>query len=119
LGPSKAKPPTKAQRQRMDRIAELGCVACRMKLGHRGFDATCHHQTEYARRKGHAATVGLCPWHHFGQVPEGCRDRAQATRDLGPSLAGPEGGSRPFRERFGSDDELLRYQNELLESHAR
>jgi hypothetical protein len=29
----------------------------------------------------------------------------------GPSVAG---GSRPFKERFGADDELLAIQNDLL-----
>ena len=39
----------------------------------------------------------------------------QATQTWGPSLAD---GSKPFHERYGSDDELLAKTNELLKAVA-
>lgn len=55
-----AKP--KADRERLNRIAELGCLVC-------GGPATIHHVTGYADRMGRAPrredrVVPLCPMHH-------------------------------------------------------
>lgn len=132
---SKAKPPTKAERRRMERIVELGCVACRkdgigpLKLP----PCEVHHLLDGGVRRGHGFTIGLCAWHHRGKpldIPglasrvayflgkAGSKHPAVTTilehghtQMFGPSLAN---GSRPFHERYGSDDELLEYQNTIL-----
>lgn len=53
---------TKADRERYDRIAALGCLVC-------GGGATIHHVTGFADRMGRVArrndrVVPLCPMHH-------------------------------------------------------
>jgi hypothetical protein len=110
---SKAKGPTKAERKRWDLFREIGCVYCRIFLGHRGMDADVGHiLDDGARRAGHDVTVPSCPWHHRGVLPAGCPDVKTAVRDLGPSLTH---GSVPFRQRFGSDAVILAFTNQLLE----
>lgn len=57
-----AKAPTKADRERFERIARMGCLVC-------GGAATIHHVTGYADRPGrvtrrHDRVVPLCPIHH-------------------------------------------------------
>jgi hypothetical protein len=102
---------TKAIQRRYLRIYELGCICCRS----RGWFSPCqiHHlnlgQHAGQKRIGDEASIGLCPYHHVGQI-----DRAispEALRLLGPSLA-----LEPvkFRKVFGSDQELLAKQNELI-----
>lgn len=109
MGPSKAKPPTKAERARMARIVELGCVACRIDLGHRPTSpGEVHHLIDGGVRRGHSMTVSLCGWHHRGIT--GGRVES-ATGVFGPSLYHD---ARAFRTRYGSDEELLAYQNKLL-----
>ncbi len=71
-----------------------------------------HHLTECGRRLGHDFTIALCQWHHRGDPPVGM-SKTEATGLYGPSYAD---GRRPFAEVFGSDDELLAIQNQLLEN---
>jgi len=109
---SKAKPPTKSERKRWDLFREIGCVYCWLFLGHRGFEADVGHLLDGGVRRGHSETVPSCFYHHRGILPTGCPDRATARRDLGPSLTD---GSRPFRDRFGSDDRVLALVNRLID----
>lgn len=56
------KQPTKADRERFDRIGKMGCLVC-------GARATIHHVTGFADRIGrfsrrHDRVVPLCPKHH-------------------------------------------------------
>ena len=56
------KSPTKADRERFNRIAAMGCLVC-------GGPAEIHHVTGYGDRKGRAPrrndrVVPLCPLHH-------------------------------------------------------
>jgi hypothetical protein len=103
--------PTKAEAERMTAIKELGiCVAC-YQLGreyHQYVDI--HHLLSGNKRRGHMFTVGLCIFHHRS-IPLDDHSINQTTRILGPSLAR---GSKPFRAKFGTDDELLELQNRLL-----
>lgn len=68
-----------------------------------------HHFKSGDRRRGDEFGVGLCVWHHRGH-PENMT-HSEARKVLGPSLAE---GSRPFHDEFGSDDELLEIQEEIL-----
>lgn len=120
---SKAKPPTKAERARMAKIVSLGCVACIRGKYACPLPVEIHHLLDGGVRRGHAFTVGLCSWHHRGVACNpgfGLMGKDKAvffgpggmTPAFGPSLAN---GSRPFRQHFGSDDDLLAFQNALLE----
>lgn len=102
--------PTKAEAARMSAIKDGPCIACH-KLGIPSRWPEIHHMLSGNRRRGHMATVGLCQWHHRG-VPEPGWAGLQMLTRLGPSLAN---GSKPFRAMFGTDDELLDYQNRLLD----
>lgn len=109
---SRAKGPTKAEKKRMEKIVEIGCVCCRMEDLCVVPTAEIHHLIDGGVRRGHRFTVGLCDWHHRG-VNKGDFTLGARRRVSGPSLAE---GSRPFHERYGSDDDLLAYQNTLLAS---
>lgn len=104
--------PTKAQKARFYAIQEIGCIVCRR---HRRLKraAEIHHLTvggkHGQKRRGHDFTIGLCSWHHRGV-------NAFGNPSLGATTYGPSYALEPrkFRERFGNDDQLLRYQNELI-----
>jgi len=103
--------PTKAEAARMDAIKEAGiCLACYQHGYKQPAHVEIHHLLSGNKRRGHGFTVGLCVWHHRGLPPCGW-DSAQAEYELGPSLAR---GSKPFRAMFGTDDELLSIQNEMI-----
>lgn len=99
--------------RRCQRIYSIGCLACRT----RGWFNACqvHHLNLGGKagqaRRGDDCTIGLCPWHHVGEPPHGMTTRSMRAW-VGPSL---KLESRPFRQEFGTDDELLRRQNELIE----
>ena len=110
--------PTKAQSGRFERLKRSGCRACDVNA--RRWWAVCdgegcdaHHLLSGGRRIGHDATIALCPWHHRGIRPADCATDADAFHKYGPSLAN---GSKPFRETYGTDDELLAEQNRILET---
>lgn len=101
----------KARARRFERIWSIGCLCCRR----RGWFAACqiHHlnlgQHAGQKRLGDEATVGLCPYHHQGQLDP--LTSPEALRLLGPSLA-----LEPvkFRKVFGDDQSLLAEQNRLI-----
>lgn len=103
-----------ARKRRFVRIWAIGCLACRK----RGWWAVpeVHHLNlgghAGQKRRGDEYTVGLCGYHHQGKVPSAFKTLKQCRRRLGPSL---KHESVAFRATFGSDDELLAEQNELIE----
>ncbi|WP_057921136.1 Ref family recombination enhancement nuclease [Lysobacter capsici] len=103
--------PTRAQAARWDEIRALGCVCCLLKDIKRA--AEIHHMTvggkHGQKRLGHDHTFGLCAWHHRGE-------NAFGSPRLGVLAYGPSFALEPrrFREVFGTQDELLEFQNELL-----
>lgn len=110
---SKAPGPTKAEKARMSRILELGCVACRMD-GHESiYPVEVHHLLDGGVRIGHAASVPVCKWHHRGVPPDGLNQRG-ATELCGPSLALD---GRAFAEHYGDDDSLLAFTERLLKEN--
>lgn len=99
--------PTKAEAEHMDRFRHIGCIACWM-LGYPGTPYDVQHLLSGGVRRGHMATIPLCPAHHRGV-------------DFSPSLhlASVARGPRTFRETFGSDDELLTLAERLIAIHER
>lgn len=99
----------------MGRAKAGPCVCCHLNtfrgLGRAdGEGCDAHHTLSGGRREGHAATLGLCPWHHRGVRPERFATDALATQWLGPSLAK---GSKPFHAMYGSDAYLFEVQVNL------
>lgn len=100
--------PTKAEKARMDAIKNGPCVCCHMR-GIASIWPEIHHLLSGNKRRGHMFTIGLCGHHHrnAGHTNLVHPDIGW----IGPSLAN---GSKPFHAAFGSDDQLLEYQNRLL-----
>ena len=99
-----------------------GCLCCLLQqheLGHESIArTTVEHVTEHGRRlpDQHQATIGLCPWHHFG-APWAMMRRDTMEAILGPSLSH---GRKPFEAYFGDEVHvLLPVQDELILMFAR
>jgi hypothetical protein len=104
--------PTKAEQARFSTIKDSAVCVCCHQLGLISSYVEIHHILSGSRRIGHMATVGLCPWHHRA-VPLDGHTKASMRSEYGFSLAE---GSKPFRGQFGSDAELLAYQDAMLDS---
>jgi hypothetical protein len=85
--------PTKAQAERMSRIVDAGCIACRTALGVWS-PAEIHHVTT-GRKRSHDAVLGLCALHH---------------RNGGTGVA-LHANRAVWEEIFGNQDELLEITN--------
>ena len=75
--------------------------------------ATCagyDHKKSGNIRRGHLFGFASCDWHHQKIKPDNWTF-AGMTKRFGPSLMD---GSKLFAETYGSDDELIQRQNELL-----
>lgn len=96
--------PTKAEQERFRMLLDIGCIACAPIYN----TPEIHHLLSGNKRRGHMFTIPLCPWHHRGYCHMGIE---LMTKFWGPSLAH---GSKKFRERFGTDDELLAKVNALI-----
>lgn len=117
--------PTKAEALRMDLITQGRCVAC---WAFALIDSLCevHHLTtggkHGAPRLGHAFTVGLCTWHHRGDLPLGLIQSMgnRRAQEWVADRCGPSYAKVPtaFREAFDGDAGLLQLQaRELRRVH--
>jgi hypothetical protein len=98
--------PTKKQRERLDRLHRLPCIACVQEGVSQPFPTEAHHLVDFGYREhsgGHDATIPLCCWHHRGQQLTGANPKMMATM-YGPSLALEK---RAFTTRYGTQRELL------------
>lgn len=107
---------TAAESQRMGMVKQLGCIFCLLNpqlglLVASTGPCDAHHELSGGRRIGHLATIGGCLWHHRGQPPVAGMGEREAIATYGPSVAT---GSKPMHAMYGSDAELLEFQNELL-----
>lgn len=90
---------TKAEKQHLNRVAELGCAVCR-RLGYGATPAEIHHPrrgTGMGQRAKHHDAIPMCPEHHRGN-------------------AGLHGlGTKGFARTYGFDEaDLLADTKELL-----
>lgn len=111
------KPMTTSELSRVMDAKFLQCIPClvRARAGLMPMSnvATCceyDHSKSGNIRRGHGQGFASCSWHHRRIVGEGWTF-AQMTEHFGPSLLD---GSRLFHETYGSDDELIAIQNEIL-----
>ena len=90
---------TVAEKQHMNRVAELGCAVCR-RMGYEGTPAELHHPRRLAGgwgRSGNMTVIPLCPEHHRGKT----------------GLHGL--GTKGFPKHWGFDeDDLLQDVRDLL-----
>lgn len=103
--------PIKADRERFRLLQVIGCIACTID-GRPKVPPDIHHLLSGGRRIGHQATIPLCPHHHRGLIPADCRTAREAEERHGPSLAV---SPRAFKERYGSEEDLLETVNYMLE----
>ena len=94
--------PTVFEARRMNDFRLIGCVCCYM-LGYPDTPYDCHHLLSGGIRRGHIATIPLCPAHHRGVGYSPSIHFASVARN-----------PRTFRELFGSDDELLALTDRLI-----
>lgn len=92
----------KAEKNHLNKVAELGCIAC-FKQGTPGTWAEIHHPRAGAgagRRASHFDALPLCPPHHRGTA--------------GLSVPSIHGSKNSFIETFGTEAELLELTKTLL-----
>lgn len=92
---------TKAEKERMDRVANLGCIVCRLYY-QMHVPANIHHLTGLKYRsmgKKAKEYIPLCPTHH------------QYGNHMLPSV---HSHPKLFKEKYGSQEHLLNRTNELL-----
>ncbi|MDD4971887.1 MAG: Ref family recombination enhancement nuclease [Paludibacter sp.] len=78
---------TKLERQHLSKVAELGCIICRMP-------AEIHHIRNgvgMAQRSSHFNAIPLCPLHHR----------------IGGNGVAIHAGQKTFESKFGTELELL------------
>lgn len=109
--------PTKREADRIVACKEGPCVACMLRHDRWGMSAwrihiggDYHHLKSGNIRRGHRYGVCLCKWHHVGHPIAGMTPQ-ETRHKYGPSLMD---GSRLFHAEYGSDDELLEFQDELI-----
>ena len=97
---------TKAEKQHLQRVADLGCIACYMQ-GTPGTPAEIHHPRAgrgKGQRASHIDGIPLCPAHHRGTHH--------------PAVPSIHLAKRAFIERFGTEETLLELVRQLVEGSA-
>jgi hypothetical protein len=121
--------PTAAQVERWDRMRTIGCIACllneidhdlarvpRSAMVPNAGNQEIHHLTSGGRRLGHDHTICLCRYHHEGDhLPQYNVGYKATVPVFGPSFGH---GRKPFAALYGTDVQLLDYQNLALEAAA-
>jgi hypothetical protein len=109
--------PTQAEGFRVAAAKVTACIPCLVwaRAGHMPMEhvanlADYNHCKSGNVRRGHAMGYACCGWHHRSIVGEGWT-HAQMREHFGPSLMD---GSRLFHATYGSDDELIALQSEIL-----
>lgn len=110
LGSHSLRSPTPSELEKMARAKNSGCVAC--YLGNKGFcgGVEYNHIVVNGRRAGHRFGYAIGRWHHQA-VPLLGYSAAEMRKKFGPAL---KEGSKPFHERYGSDQFLFDTQHSLL-----
>jgi len=90
---------TKKEKDHMNAVAGLGCIACN-KLGFPGSPAQLHHiknNTGLGRKSSNYEVIPLCHYHHVG---------SEDAYHVSP---------KKFTEKFGTQTELLSQTYDLLQ----
>jgi hypothetical protein len=108
---------TPAESARVVAAKQLACCPClvwarmgRMPLADVATQSGYDHKKSGNIRRGHRFGFASCDWHHLGLVADGW-NHAHMRSHFGPSLMD---GSRLFRDVYGTDNELIALQDELL-----
>ena len=93
------KTPTKAEKAHWDKVAALGCIACRKDGWHNPI-VSIHHVDGRTKKGAHMRVLPLCAGHHI----EGTG---------APGLIAVHPWKKRFEEKYGRQDELLREVEQL------
>lgn len=92
--------PTKAERERLNRLSDIGCICCLLSFGDKNPIYEVHHIVQ-TKRLGHWYTLPLCVRHH----------RIRYQGGLWTSIAD---GSKAFQKYHGTELDLwLKVQHML------
>jgi len=112
------KPMTKDEHAHVMAAKEAKCIPCLVwaETGNMPIeDVAVLNQYDHKKsgniRRGHKKGFASCDWHHQGLVSCGW-NHARMRQHFGPSLMD---GSRLFHATYGSDDELIARQNQVLQ----
>lgn len=97
---------TKAEKQHLQRVADLGCIACYLS-GTPGTPCEVHHiraGVGMGKRSSHFRAIGLCPAHHRGTAH--------------PAVPSIHLSKLAFIERFGTEEKLLQLVQQLIDGSA-
>jgi hypothetical protein len=96
--------PTKADREHWDRIASLGCIACRLD-GNHSPEVSIHHVDGRTKPGAHRLVLPLCAGHH--QDGTGI-----------PGLIAVHPYKARFEARYGKQSDLVEMVNSMAEANA-
>ena len=94
---------TKADRERGDKMRELGCIVCRCYFSAHT-PAAIHHIDGQTKPGCHDNTIPLCDKHH--QHKDNQKPQRWASRH--------GDGRAAFEEKYGTEQELLLFTNEMI-----
>ena len=95
--------PTKAEKEWMNEVSELGCIVCR-NMGGIFSPASPHHMHGRTRRDCHLSTIPLCGAHH---------------QTGGEGVAFHATGKKTWQEKYGTQEELLKQCQEIINGNHR
>lgn len=114
------KPMTKAELCRVMDAKFLKCIPCLVwaTAGNMPMeDVATYCEYDHSKsgniRRGHDKGFASCLWHHRRVIEVEGWTFSAMTKHFGPSLLD---GSALFRRTYGTDDELIALQNQLLEA---
>lgn len=96
----KGRTPTAAEREWMDSVAQLGCIACK-SIGIATPQVSLHHIAGRTKEGAHFKTIPLCYLHHQGGDSRG-------------SFVSVHPWKNRFEQTFGTQEELLELCRELI-----
>lgn len=112
------KPASKIDRERFDKLQQIGCIVSLLYFGYVGTPGDIHHLLNDSGHRfpdQHHYTICLAPWFHRGVPPTHVSGHqmtvAEATVHFGPSMALDKAG---FERKFGPDVLLWNVTNHLL-----
>lgn len=101
---TKGRTPTARERQIMDKLGALPCIAC-SQHGHYTYEISLHHIDGRVKDGAHELVLPLCNWHHQHAAPADLR--AQYPWLIPVHAAGAVGGRKAFETANGGQLELL------------
>lgn len=99
-------------------VKSMGCVCCAQlpRLHRTNMVVEFNHHVRGNRRIGNIVGTGECVWHHRGEPHPGFQKRTMLLLH-GPSRM-YQGSKGAFAARWGTDEELLQRQEDMLNARA-